>query len=77
MNCAEIVKEYLKKNGYDGLCNPEIPCGCGLDDFQPCGEDFAECEPAYKNTCKTCRRDWYCSERKVINACEECAGEEV
>ncbi|MFA5217099.1 hypothetical protein [Sulfuricurvum sp.] len=48
MNCLEIVKKYLKDNGYDGLVNHD--CGCGLDDFEPCdGLDSKECLPAYKH----------------------------
>lgn len=47
MTVLEIVREYLKENGYDGLCNPELECGCGLDDLAPCGEMGMDCEPAY------------------------------
>jgi len=55
MTVKEIVKEYLEKNGFDGLCSEN--CGCGLDDFMPCGM-FANdstvigCTPAYKHKCK-------------------------
>ena len=56
MTVKEIVKEYLEKNGYDGLCGEN--CGCGLDDFMPCGM-FANdstvigCKPAYKHKCNS------------------------
>lgn len=36
MNCLSIVTHYLKENGYDGLCAPDLECGCGLDDLAPC-----------------------------------------
>jgi len=49
MRVNEIVIDYLRKNGYDGLCGDG--CGCGLDDFAPCDEDFGNCEPAYKVRC--------------------------
>lgn len=42
----EIVVDYLRKIGADGLCNPGSCCGCGLDDFVPCGADMADCVPA-------------------------------
>jgi len=47
-NVKEIIAIYLRANGYDGLCNRDIPCGCGLNDFMPCdGEGgILECEPA-------------------------------
>jgi hypothetical protein len=47
MNCKEIVKKYLKDNGYDGLYVPG-ECGCEIDDLQPCSEDMSECKPGYK-----------------------------
>ena len=37
MNILEIVKDWLEQNGYDGLCDPEMPCGCMLNDLMPCG----------------------------------------
>ena len=48
MNCKEIIKNYLKDNGYDGLCHVETECGCGLDNLAPCGVWMWLCEPAYK-----------------------------
>lgn len=55
----EIIKKYLKDNGFDGLCNPDMECGCKLEDFRPCGEDFGECEPAYDcGPCAHCGEDY-------------------
>ena len=53
MTVEEIVKDYLGKNGYDGLCREG--CGCRLDDFMPCS--YLEgvptcCTPAYKHLVK-------------------------
>lgn len=45
----EFLKESLKKQGFDGLCNPG-ECGCTFlhgHDFIPCGNDFSVCSPAY------------------------------
>jgi len=61
MTVIEIVKEYLKSNGFDGLCGDE--CGCGLDDLVACDGDFSQCSPAYKHKCLgeqcTCQCDAY------------------
>lgn len=51
MTVREIVIEKLKAMGAAGLCNPDEECGCGLDDFLPCGEMNMECEPARKIPC--------------------------
>ena len=43
----EIVMSFLRRHGYDGLCNPDIECGCILGDFMPCDyPDLDECVPA-------------------------------
>jgi len=47
MDCRDIIREYIMQSDYDGLCNLDVECGCGLDDFMPCGEDCMDCEPAY------------------------------
>lgn len=45
----EIIEEYLKKNGYDGLYNADGNCGCCLDDLCPCGiEGIENCKVGYK-----------------------------
>ena len=66
MTVKDIIKKYLEDNGYDGLCN-EI-CGCGLDDFMPCGlfacdSSVIGCKPAYKHKCpghEKCERSGFC-----------------
>ena len=40
-----IVKQYLIKNGYSGLCTED--CGCEAHDLRPCCEDFSDCKPGY------------------------------
>ena len=45
---GEMVAEWLRANGYDGLCNPDAGCGCGLDDLMPCNQasdSFCVCAP--------------------------------
>jgi hypothetical protein len=47
MNVYEIVKQYLKDNGFDGLCTED--CGCLIDDLMPCDSECAlDCEPGYR-----------------------------
>lgn len=52
MNVKEIVTEYLKVNGYDGLIGDE--CGCKLDDLFPCCDFGKDCEPGYACPIKPC-----------------------
>lgn len=44
----EIVADYLREIGADGLCHPATECGCGVDDLQPCNYGNFECVPAKK-----------------------------
>jgi hypothetical protein len=51
MTVKEIVKEYLEKNGFDGLCSEN--CGCGIDNLMPCEKwNIPLCEPAYMLICQ-------------------------
>lgn len=55
MTVREIVRDYLKANGYDGLFSPG-ECGCTLDDLAPCeggwvGNGIGDCEAGYRVPC--------------------------
>lgn len=52
MTLKEIVAEYLKTNGYDGLFNGD--CACLVDDLLPCEHQCDDCIPGYKVPC-----DWH------------------
>jgi hypothetical protein len=42
MTVLEIVRLHVQRQGLDGLCNGD--CGCGLEDFAPCGDGLhADC----------------------------------
>jgi hypothetical protein len=49
MTVKEILTEYLKSNGFDGLCG--FDCGCPLDDLIPCSDASDLCVPGYKTPC--------------------------
>ena len=54
MTVLDIMKGALGMLGADGLCNTTCECGCGLEDFLPCGEGpYAECEAAKRVRCET------------------------
>lgn len=42
----DIIKEFLIKEGYDGLFYPG-ECACKIDDLCPCGSNCLDCEPGY------------------------------
>ncbi len=46
MKVKDIVQDWLKKHKCDGLSNSHTECGCGFDDFMPCGEWSGDCEAA-------------------------------
>jgi hypothetical protein len=45
----EIVSEHLKSNGFDGLRNGRIGCGCEIGDLAPCSQYFGQCEGSYQH----------------------------
>jgi len=47
MTIRDILISHLKQNGFDGLVNPDVPCGCSLEDFMPCDCCLDDCEPGY------------------------------
>lgn len=50
MNIRQIVKKYLKDNGYDGLCGEG--CGCQISELFCCEcPEMDYCQPGYKITC--------------------------
>lgn len=57
---SEIVKEWLKANGYDGLFNAEEECGCDLSDLMPCDDDaIGMCSAGYKVNCTEACGEWH------------------
>ena len=61
-----ITANWLKANGYDGLCSDE--CGCGLDDLAPCDGAVMKCGPAYRWECAKCREPGETCEYREHNA---------
>lgn len=43
----EILREYLKGNGYDGLYSADDVCGCDADDLAPCFEVGPNCRAGH------------------------------
>ena len=48
MNGKEIIQDWLKEHGYDGLCLPDDDCGCVIDDLVPCDSDPCLCRAGKK-----------------------------
>ena len=50
MTVREILIDYLKRSNCAGLANPDIECGCGIDNLMPCDccGDPDECQNAVK-----------------------------
>jgi len=60
-NVKEIVKEYLERNGFDGLWFSD-GCGCCIEDLMPCDGNVSLCEPGYKQIIDG---DWIIGPNKV------------
>ena len=50
MTVKQIVEQYLRQHGYDGLCwhNGGETCGCELCDLMPCDGAGPDCAAGYK-----------------------------
>jgi len=48
MEVKDIVADWLKRHGYDGLTDGGGQCGCLVDDLMPCGEMGRHCVAGYK-----------------------------
>lgn len=46
MTVAQIVIDYLKAHGQDGLCT--YGCGCSLEDLFCCSNPSEDCVPGYR-----------------------------
>lgn len=57
----EIVKDWLTKNGYTGLCGDG--CGCNINDLMCCEADWGiptDCQAGYTRYCKECNKSGKC-----------------
>lgn len=70
MTCKEIIENYLRENGFDGLVNTDLPCGCDVDSLFPCECEGYDCQPAYKKVCEECNKYSDCnSDCKEFGEC--------
>jgi hypothetical protein len=67
MNCKQMIEAHLMVNGYEGLFNQNVPCGCELSDLVPCDGEIADCEAGYKHFDPRQQ----CKERWAIFLCKE------
>jgi hypothetical protein len=71
MTVIDILKRFLRRGGYDGLCHPDTECGCWLDDLVPCDGPIDWCQPGITKTrspeCETtCALAFDCTGRCVV-----------
>lgn len=57
MTVKQIVHEWVKEHGYDGLYS-DIGCGCKLDDFIPCDMCSMNCMPGHIIPCPGPEKCW-------------------
>lgn len=65
MTVREIVAEWLKNNGYDGLMSTWSGCACLIDDLAPCD---------YEHNSMENLNSIYCVAGKLVSifGCNEC-----
>jgi len=58
MEVTDIVIKYIEENGFDGLYNSDLECGCGKDEYFSCGDLKMECAAVYRHESpETCPPD--------------------
>jgi len=60
MTAKEIITDYLRQHGYDGLFNPGV-CGCTIEDLGCCECDCMSCQPGYQHADPTGEYDYIIS----------------
>lgn len=66
MTIKEIILEYLKANGYDGLYH-WTGCACKVDDLMPCDACSIDgCQPGHLLPCppECGEHDWHIGDKK-------------
>ena len=57
MDVEQMVEQYLRENGYDGLYS-RGECACLVEDLAPCGQIQGDCEAGFKVTCNNPDCEW-------------------
>lgn len=55
----EIIEKYLRENGFDGIYNSDLECGCKLDDLGPCEGCVVDCSPGHVIYCGCKDPNWH------------------
>ena len=51
MTLIEIVTQYLRANGYDGLYHSDGECACEVGDLWPCDNPNGDCKAGHYVDC--------------------------
>lgn len=70
-NVKEIIAQYLKANGFDGLYSELCECGCDVNDLMPCDGPCDLCAPAIKHYCPCCGEDVFISLEAILEQCKK------
>jgi hypothetical protein len=73
MTVKQIITEYLKTKGYDGLLNKDFNCSCDMENLLVCCDcdgEVVNCRAAYKVKCDR-------EKCKIKKNCNVCDGEVV
>jgi len=72
MTVEEIIKDHLKRHGYDGLLSRQRDCGCRTENLKFCENYPADCQSAYRILCSGCDEgyiDPYCMSLTKYDKC--------
>jgi len=69
---VQIIRDYIKENDSNGLCNQNGKCWCDISYLlENCCDDNKNCIPAKKRFCKNCMLNNDC-EWQMESKCDFC-----
>lgn len=70
MILKELVADWLKTHGYDGLYHENPECACLCEELMPCDEPGTSCRPGIKVPCdgslENCPCPWHIEAREEL-----------
>ena len=62
---GDIVEQFLREHGFDGLWNFDGECACELSDISPAACMTEDCKAGYRQPCDCGDHEWHIGDLRV------------